>query len=93
MGRYQESIESYTKLLGSIRSADINNHFNELGILVKLAEANIALGHYEKAVKYCEEGLALKLSAEVEKRSGKSLKKLKEMLNDCSNRADSTRKE
>ena len=92
MGRYQESIESYTKLLGSIRSADINNHFNELGILVKLAEANIALGHYEKAVKYCEEGLALKLCAEVEKRSGKSLKKLKGMLDDCSNRTDSTRK-
>jgi len=83
MGRYEESIVAYSKLLDSIRSAERNNHFNEIGILAKLAEANCALGRYDETERYCREGLNLPLSEEMRKRSRKSLRKLGEILNKC----------
>ena len=86
MGRYEESIESYTKLLKNIRSAERNNRFNEIGILAKLAEANYALERFEEAERYCREGLNLPLSEEVRGRSKKSLGKLGEILDNCMNK-------
>lgn len=86
MGRYDESIAIYIELLNSIRSAELNNHFNEIGILVKIAQANCALGRFDEAERYCLEGLKLQLSDEMRGRCKKSRRKMGKILNDCRNR-------
>ncbi len=85
MGNYRESIEQYSRLLQSVRNAPLNNHFNELGILVKLAENNIGLGDYEKALGYCREGLNIKLSDSMRKRKQKTLAILNGLAEKCEN--------
>ena len=85
LGNYSESREHYLKLLQSVRNAPINNHFNELGILVKLAENNIGLGEYQKALGYCREGLNIELTDSMRKRKQKTLGMLSNLAKKCEN--------
>lgn len=60
-----EALPVYAHLLDQIRLAERNNYFNEIGVILKLAECNFYTQNYEDAQKWCEEGLALPLSDEM----------------------------
>lgn len=79
IGRYEESIKLYEKLLNSVRQAPLNNHFNEIGILVKLAMNYAKLRQFEIAYDYCQEGLNIPISKDMRERKAESLKSLKKM--------------
>jgi tetratricopeptide (TPR) repeat protein len=79
LNRYSAAFDVYSKLLISYRSAPFNNHYNEIGILRKLAECAFAQGDYARAEKYIREGLRLTLNDEVKERCRRVLDKLQEM--------------
>ncbi|MBC8204149.1 tetratricopeptide repeat protein [bacterium] len=76
LGRYEEAIVVYEKLLSSIRSLERNNHFNEISVLDKLAEAYYLKGNYQMCFEYAKAGLALPLDAEMRKTKAVPLKRM-----------------
>lgn len=78
MGDYEKTVEAGQLILERARRAQINNHFNEVGILAKLAKSLVELERYDEAAIYCFDGLNLPLSDEVRKRKDKSIEILKE---------------
>ena len=88
MEQYQESLDIYLKLMMSVRNAPVNNHFNELGILVKLTENSIGIGNYKDALKYCREGLSIELTYEMKKRKQKTLDILRSLAEKCEKQLD-----
>jgi len=81
--RYEESLALYEKLFHSVRSAPVNNHFNELSVLVKLAEINKNLGRYEIALDYCETGFQLQLNDEMRQKKKVALQMLSNIADIC----------
>ena len=65
--RHAEALPVYAHLLDQIRLAERNNYFNEIGVILKLAECSFFTQNYEEAQKWCREGLALPLSDEMRK--------------------------
>jgi tetratricopeptide (TPR) repeat protein len=86
LGQYEEAILWYQELLVSVRNAPRNNHYNEIGILAKLAEALVKLKRYELAESWCQEGLSLRITEKVKKRAKKPLEKLEECQRICQKR-------
>jgi len=88
MGRYEDSSILYEKLLNSVRSAELNNHFNEFGILQKLAENHFALKHYQKARDYAEAAIELPLPTEIKEEKSGKISQLKNIIKQCRKKMD-----
>ena len=84
--RNKEAIEVYKRLLVSVRKAQFNNYFNEIGILWCLTLLNRRNGNYEKALQYAEEGLNLELSEEMREKKSDLLKKIRTVKINCEKR-------
>jgi len=74
---FKEALKIYGQLLKSVRSAEQNNHFNEMGILLKLIESHVSLGEWQKALNICDEALAIKLSPEMVRQKAKLIDNIK----------------
>ena len=75
--RNNESIEVYSRLLDSVRKAEFNNHFNEIGILWNLLLLNMKTRDFNRALQYADEGLNLKLSEELKEQKADLLMKFR----------------
>ena len=77
--RWEEVIVAYTQLLNSVTSEQRNNHFNQLGCLHSLAQANTELQNWTLVVEIADRAFALELSKNVAKRKKADLSRLKKM--------------
>jgi tetratricopeptide (TPR) repeat protein len=76
----------YTELLESVRAESLNNHYNEILLLYKLAQCDMSTGDLKSAQKYCEEGLAIPEKGEAVKRIANKKKKIIELLKEINGR-------
>ncbi len=80
---YKEAIKVYGQLLKSVRSAERNNHFNEMGILYKLIEAHVSLGEWQSALILCDEALAIEMSPDIHLQKTKLIETIKNYRELC----------
>ena len=81
---YEKSIEIYQKLLLSVKSETINNHYNEILLHIKLAECFFNLKNSEFSKMHCEKALSLTPDKEVKKRANSKKDRAKELLKEIS---------
>ncbi len=79
-GDYVSAIADYEKLLKSIQSEKINNHYNEIVIHWKLAQAYRQLGNHDRARQHCRWLLALQPDEFVRERAKDKQKAAQKML-------------
>jgi len=65
MGDHHQARSFYEKLLGSVISESINNHYNEILLHLKIAECAYELGELEAALFHCEQVLTIEPDQEV----------------------------
>ena len=86
LGRYEESIEVYIRLLQSIRAMEHNNYYNEISVLDKLTNAHYLRGNYRQALNYAKEGLSLPLSEDMRRRKKTPLERMETYKAKCLDR-------
>ena len=81
---WKKAIETYHKILESVRSESRNNHYNEVGCLHSLAVANAELSNWKRVVELANEAFAVDLSLEVAERKEKDIKHLRKLRKQAS---------
>lgn len=77
--RWDEAIETYKKILTSIRRESRNNRYNEISCLHALTTANAELNNWHEVVRLAGEALTLKIDLKVADRKLKDLRRLKKL--------------
>ncbi|NQT34940.1 tetratricopeptide repeat protein [bacterium] len=77
--RWDEAIETYKKILTSVRQESRNNRYNEISCLHAMTTANAELNNWQEVVRLAGEALALEISVQVADRKSKDLKRLKKL--------------
>lgn len=79
-GNLEEAFQIYKELLNEIRRLPNNNHYNEIGCLVNMAEIAEKLGQPRQAVQLARQALQIRVSKKVGERSRKRLERARKLV-------------
>ncbi|MBN2414711.1 tetratricopeptide repeat protein [bacterium] len=65
---WEQALPVYREILASVRGESLNNGFNEVTCLVKLAKCCLETGRFEASFRYADRALEMKVERKVEKR-------------------------
>ena len=85
-GEFSKALVTYNTLLTSVVNADVNNHYNEITLHVKIAQCHLELGNDEAAKQECLSALGIIPDKEVEKRCRHKKDEAIGVLNELSRR-------
>ncbi len=77
--RWDEAIETYKKILISVRRESRNNKYNEISCLHAMATAYTELNNWHEVVRLADKALTMKIDSKVADRKSKDLKRLKKL--------------
>ena len=77
--RWDEAIETYRRILTSVRQESRNNRYNEISCLHAMTTANAELNNWHEVVRLSGEALTLNIDSKVTARKLKDLKRLKKL--------------
>ncbi len=78
-GRWSDAVDTYRRILSSVRSESRNNRYNEIGCLHALARAHAGLGDWAAVVRLADEALGIQLTRVVAERKANDIKRLKKL--------------
>ncbi|MFQ5583424.1 MAG: tetratricopeptide repeat protein, partial [Calditrichia bacterium] len=82
-GDMENAYNLYQKLLVELRAMPENNHYNEIGCLLRMAEIDFARGNIAGANTLATEIMSLKLDSNIRKRARNKLKKALKLKKEC----------
>ena len=79
--QYENALDIYRKLLISVQSEQMNNHYNEIICCYKMAECHFRLDDVDSAIACCDHIDSLKISSEIRKRLDNIFDRVKDLKN------------
>ncbi len=78
--KYNQAIDSYKKLLASVSSESINNHYNEIVLNLKLGQCYKALDQDSTAISFLNRAIDLEADEEIKDRAREKKEKAAKIL-------------
>lgn len=79
----EKSVRFYSEILYSLRKLGIDNNFNEIVFMHKIAMLEFDLGNYAETIRLCDQILSLQISEKLEERLAERIQRIKKLKKHC----------